>query len=54
MEKLNITKRDIKFFFLGVLTLIFIDLIINWEENKQAIIEGFNDGYNSARTEIMK
>ena len=50
MNKPNITKRDIKVFFLGVLTVIVVDLVINWEENKQ----DFLDGYNSARTEIKK
>jgi len=50
MKKINITKRDIKVFFLGVLTVLIIDLVIDWENNKQAFI----DGYNSARIERNK
>lgn len=50
MRKINITKRDIKFFFLGVLTIFIIDLVFNWQENKKAFIEG----YNSTQTEKIK
>ena len=47
MRKINITKRDIRFFFIGVITVIIIDSIINWEETKM----DFLDGLNSARSE---
>ncbi len=50
MKKTNITKRDIIAFFLGVITVIVIDLIFNWEENKQ----DFLDGRNAAKEEIRK
>ena len=50
MKKTNITKRDIIVFFLGVLTVIVIDLFVNWEENKQ----DFLDGYNSVRIDSKK
>ena len=50
MKKPNITKRDIIVFFFGVLTVIVIDLFINWEENKL----DFLDGYNSAKTYMKK
>ncbi len=50
MKKIKITKRDIVVFFLGVLTVFVFDVLINWEENKQA----FLDGYNSVRVESRK
>jgi hypothetical protein len=38
----SITKRDVKFFLLGILLVLIIDLIFNWPDAKQ----GFLDGYN--------
>jgi hypothetical protein len=46
MKKINITKRDIIVFFIGVLTVIVIDIFINWEESKQAFLDGFNSQMN--------
>jgi hypothetical protein len=42
--KLKITKRDILLFFIGVFTVIVIDTIVNWEENKA----DFKEGYDAA------
>ncbi|MDO9257831.1 MAG: hypothetical protein Q7U54_20115 [Bacteroidales bacterium] len=39
--KTKITGRELKFFFLGVFTIILIDLVWNWDNNK--IKEGFNE-----------
>jgi len=50
MKKIKIKKRDIVFFFAGILVAIIIDLVINWEENKNDFI----DGYNSVRSEEIK
>ncbi len=50
MRKINITKRDIKFFFIGVITVIILDSLINWKENKK----DFLDGFNSVRSETIK
>ena len=50
MKKIKITKRDIVFFFLGVLTVFVIDVFINWEDNKQ----DFLDGYNSVTVDREK
>ncbi len=50
MKKTKITKRDVIVFFLGILTVIIIDLFVNWEENKQ----DFFDGYNSVRIDREK
>lgn len=49
MRKLNITKRDVKFFFLGVITVIIIDTLINWKESKRSFIDGFNGGRTEAK-----
>ena len=49
--KTKITSRDLKFFFFGVLTIILIDLVWDWEKN----IKSFKEGYNSVReTEIVE
>jgi len=50
MKKINVTKREILFFFLGVITVIIIDTLINWQECKKS----FLDGWNSYKTEVKK
>lgn len=50
MNKIGITKRDVKFFFLGILTLIIIDIVFNWPDAKKS----FMDGWNSTQTETKK
>jgi len=39
---MKITRRDIKFFVLGILTVFIIDLILDWEGAKKSFIEGYN------------
>ena len=50
MKKLNITKREIVFFFLGLVTMFIFEIIFDWKEVKS----GFQDGYNDARNEAKK
>ncbi len=38
----KITKRDIVFFVLGLLAMLLIDILVDWEGSVQA----FKDGYN--------
>lgn len=45
----NITKRDIKFFLLGILFVIIAEIILNWNTISSDILRGFQDGYNSTR-----
>ena len=35
MGKFNITKRDVKFFFLGILTMFLIESLLDWEGSVQ-------------------
>jgi len=37
--KFKVTKRDLLFFFLGLLTFLFIHMIVHWEESKKAFEE---------------
>ena len=39
----KITKRDIEFFVLGLLTMVLIGMLLDYEGSVQA----FKDGYNS-------
>ncbi len=50
MKKLNITKREIAFFFLGLFTMLVIEIIYDWSDFKKGLI----DGWNGARTEVKK
>lgn len=43
----KISKRDVKFFLLGIFTLFLIESIWNWEATLSSIQRGWNDGYNS-------
>jgi len=42
---MKITSRDIKFFLIGIFTIIFIDILVDFKNAKKS----FMDGYNSAR-----
>ncbi|MCX6238463.1 MAG: hypothetical protein NTY07_13050 [Bacteroidia bacterium] len=42
--------RDIRFFFLGVVTILLIEAIFDWKSIKS----GFFDGLNDAPTETGK
>jgi hypothetical protein len=43
---MKITKRDLKFFFLGMLSLLLFEFIFDWSNTVSDFIEGFNEGYN--------
>lgn len=42
--KAKISRRDVKFFFLGFLTFFIIELIGNWDENVEDFKQGWKDG----------
>jgi len=46
---MKITKRDIKFFALGLLTLFIIESIVDWEGTQQAIKDGWEAGMSKAK-----
>lgn len=50
MKKPNITSRDWKVFFLGVLIMLIINIITDFKN----LTKGFKDGYDAARTEHRK
>lgn len=43
----NITKRDLKFFLLGVVSMFLIVLIYDWKDFER----GFNNGFSKSRNE---
>ena len=49
---MKIKGRDIRFFFLGVLTILIIETILNWNDSKKSFIKGVKDGFG--QTEIEK
>lgn len=44
---MKITKRDILFFIIGVLTMFVFESVYDWQGTKAAIKKGWNDGYSS-------
>jgi hypothetical protein len=42
--KINITKRDVRVFFLGILTVLFLELVFN----REAVKESYKAGYEEA------
>jgi len=46
--KLKITKRDILFLFIGLFIAFIVDAVVNWDENKQAFIDGRNAAIEKA------
>ncbi len=51
MQKLKITKREIIFFFLGFLTFIILETVLDWDGTKKGFIEGWDEGENTAAIE---
>jgi len=49
MMKIKITNRDVRVFFLGILTILFLELVLNWEENVKAFEAGLKGEYEEAR-----
>ncbi|MGZ2368600.1 hypothetical protein ACXR6G_02290 [Ancylomarina sp. YFZ004] len=49
--KKRITKRDILFFILGLLTMYAIEVATNWNAHKKAFMEGYN---GTRETEAVK
>lgn len=47
---LKIKMRDVRFFFLGVFTILLIEAIFDWKSVKQDFI----DGFKGAQTETGK
>lgn len=45
----KITKREMKFFLIGVLSVLLIQFLWNFQEHASDFKSVFNDGYNSAR-----
>ncbi len=43
---MKITKRDITFYLLGFLTLFLVETILDWDANKKAFYEGYNNKTN--------
>ena len=43
MKTPKITKRDIKFFLLGIATILAVDIAMNWESHKSSFIQGMED-----------
>ncbi|MEQ8417001.1 MAG: hypothetical protein RIF36_02285 [Imperialibacter sp.] len=46
---MKITKRDIRFFFIGLFTISIIESIYDWEGTKRAAKEGWEAGMSRAR-----
>ena len=52
--KKRITKRDVIFFLSGLITMLLIELIWDWNNNVAAIKKGFHDGLNNVNQETSK
>jgi hypothetical protein len=43
MNKLQITKRDVKIFIFGMVTMLLLILLYEWDDFKAGLIGGYND-----------
>ena len=46
---MNITKRDVKFFFLGIVFLFILESILGWNNVMSDMKQGYIDGYNAIK-----
>jgi hypothetical protein len=50
-----ITKRDVTFFIVGLLTMLLIEFIFDWGNHVKAFRKGYNDAAKpTTQTEINK
>jgi len=49
--KVKVTKRDLLFFFTGVVTMLLISFVWNWKSNTSSFGEGVREGFNEATKE---
>ena len=40
----KITKRDLKLLLFGFFCYSMLNVVLDWNENSEAFIEGYNDG----------
>ncbi len=45
---MKITRRDVVAFCIGMLTLLAIESVVNWNSSVEAFQKGFNAGYTDA------
>ena len=38
----NLTKRDLLFFFAGIMAMLVIEVIYDWDSFKQGLTKGYN------------
>lgn len=46
---MKITKRDVKVFMLGMLTLLLLEIVFDWNNTVGDFVKGFNEGYKTVR-----
>lgn len=46
---MNVTKRDVKVFLLGMLAMFLILLAYDWDEFVQGLKSGYSKGINEAK-----
>ncbi|WP_169303320.1 hypothetical protein [Pedobacter cryophilus] len=49
MKEIRITKRDVKFFLLGIFTWLIIVAIWDWKGVKSDLIEGYKAGFSDSK-----
>ena len=47
--KFNITRRDLKFFFFGLLAAFIFVTVYDWEENVESFKKGYSEGLQDDR-----
>ena len=50
MNPTKISKRDIKFFLLGMLAMLALATAYDWENNWSEFKRGYNDGQATSRS----
>jgi len=46
----NITKRDVSFIFIGIFTMLIIEIIWDWKN----VVQGAKDGWNESHSSLEK
>ncbi len=46
---MKFTKRDLKFFALGIITLFLIETVLGWNDVVKDMKRGYIEGYNAGK-----
>ncbi|MFB6318756.1 hypothetical protein [Saccharicrinis sp. FJH54] len=52
--KTKVSKRDVVFFLLGIVSMFLVDLVMDWTTNATEFEKGINNARQQSQREVLK